>query len=832
VDPPLLSTNSAISARTITGAEYFVDTDPGVGNAVALAPLDGAFDAVSELTEASSIIASMLPEGSHRLALRFRDSCGRWGNLIFQDVTVAESAHLVPDPPLISSNSVAALRTISAAQYAVDGGPGIPLVAKDGTFDSAAEDVADFALGVESLSPGSHRFALRFQSSDGSWGNDEYLDVNVTDSGQLAVDPPLSETNQPPKTLVAAEYFLENDPGPGQATPVAAQDGSFDSTTEMIAELNLNPALLNENGGRIGLRFRDSTGQWGSTLIANVQVYSFDSELPQITTQPLTQSACDSSSVEMFVTASGTDPLAYQWRYGGSPVPDATNSVLYLNSISGPQFGDYDVIVSNNLGSVTSVVATVSSACPVFITVAPASQAVVVGNPAIFNVAATGDGPLSYQWRKNGVVIGDATNASYGIPSVLTPDAGHYDVVVANSFSSVTSSVAVLAVNKALATVTLSNLDQIYSGTARMVSAMTVPAGMAVNLAYNGSPSPPTNAGSYTVIGTLVDPNYYGSTTNTLSVSKAEALIAVDNLNQIHDGTPKCAQVATVPPGLSVSLTYNGSPLCPSAVGTYAVIAAVNDINYQGVATNALVIQPVLPFITQHPQSKTIQVGSDVSFAVAAGGTFPLAYQWQLDGTNILNATNTTLVVSNASQNDLGAYTAVVLNNYGSITSSVANIFMYPYIAVPFAGVVTYWGQSNALAVVAGGSGTLFYQWFKDGVAVPDGTNSTLIFSEIQFTNAGMYSIVVSSSLGTATNAAHQVIVNPANVSLKLCPDVVIQGTVGYRYIIQSTRDLGNTNSWMTETNITLTQPIQYWDDINTDTATGTRKFYRVLPGL
>ena len=72
---------------------------------------------------------------------------------------------------------------------------------------------------------------------------------------------------------------------------------------------------------------------------------------------------------------------------------------------------------------------------------------------------------------------------------------------------------------------------------------------------------------------------------------------------------------------------------------------------------------------------------------------------------------------------------------------------------------------------------------------------------------------------------------NPANVSLKLCANVVIHGTVGYTYTIQSTIDLSNTNSWIVETNLTLTQPIEYWDDTSVDVHRDSQKFYRVSPG-
>jgi len=66
---------------------------------------------------------------------------------------------------------------------------------------------------------------------------------------------------------------------------------------------------------------------------------------------------------------------------------------------------------------------------------------------------------------------------------------------------------ATLTVNKVDATVTLGNLNQLYDGTAKLATAGTTPSGLAVVLTYNGSANAPTNAGSYTVIGTINDAN-------------------------------------------------------------------------------------------------------------------------------------------------------------------------------------------------------------------------------------------------------------------------------------------------------------------------------------
>jgi len=239
------------------------------------------------------------------------------------------------------------------------------------------------------------------------------------------------------------------------------------------------------------------------------------------------------------------------------------------------------------------------------------------------------------------------------------------------------------------------------------------------------------------------------------------------------------------------------------------------------------------PAITNQPQDALVNAYGPASFSVTAIGAPPLYYQWSLNGSNLLNATFSTLSIASVKQSDLGAYAVVVTNLYGSVTSSVAHLFMYPYLASPFTGLDTYWGQTNTLSVGVWGTGPFTYQWYDNGFAVLDATNSTLTLSSIQFTNAGLYSVVVTGAFGSVTNTPEQVVVNPAFVALGLFPGVIITGTVGYNYIIQSTADLADTNSWTTLTNITLTQPIEIWDDNSTDTTqpSNPHKFYRVLSG-
>ena len=244
-------------------------------------------------------------------------------------------------------------------------------------------------------------------------------------------------------------------------------------------------------------------------------------------------------------------------------------------------------------------------------------------------------------------------------------------------------------------------------------------------------------------------------------------------------------------------------------------------------------LTPLPPTIASQPQSATVNAHGNTSFNVTASGTMPLSYQWSLNGTNILGATAASLTNSNVTQDALGAYAVVVGNAFGSTTSSNAFLSMRPYIHKPFLGAITYWGKEGSFSVEAWGSGPLRYQWYWNGATVQNATNQTLSIPTMQFTNAGLYSVVVSSALGSVTNTPAEVVVNPAGVALGMFPGVFVTGVVGYTYSIQATSDLSNTNSWTTVATLTLMQPVQLWVDTRVDalSPTNPHKYYKVVAG-
>ncbi|MSU22952.1 MAG: hypothetical protein EXS32_03925 [Opitutus sp.] len=86
-----------------------------------------------------------------------------------------------------------------------------------------------------------------------------------------------------------------------------------------------------------------------------------------------------------------------------------------------------------------------TSAVPILIT-QPTSRAANPGQTITFTAAASGSPTLTFQWRKDGVPIANATSATLNLPSVQASDAGSYTVAITNSFGTVTSTSATLSV--------------------------------------------------------------------------------------------------------------------------------------------------------------------------------------------------------------------------------------------------------------------------------------------------------------------------------------------------------------------------------------------------
>ncbi|NOS69324.1 MAG: immunoglobulin domain-containing protein [Verrucomicrobia bacterium] len=237
---------------------------------------------------------------------------------------------------------------------------------------------------------------------------------------------------------------------------------------------------------------------------------------------------------------------------------------------------------------------------------------------------------------------------------------------------------------------------------------------------------------------------------------------------------------------------------------------------------------PQPPFVISGPQNQIVSLGDNATFSANVGGSPTLYYQWRKNSTNLVGSTLTNHTITGVTSNHVGSYDVVVTNVYGSVTSTPpASLLIAPSLLSPFTGTIGVWGQQATLSVSAWGSGTLTYQWYKAGQLVSGETNSTLVFPSLQITNAGLYSVVVTSQYGVVTNTPAALVVNPANVSLGLYAGVIIDGTAGYTYGIEYTTNLQNA-IWQSLTNVTLTQPVEIWVDTSVNVPTAPKRFYRV----
>ncbi len=167
---------------------------------------------------------------------------------------------------------------------------------------------------------------------------------------------------------------------------------------------------------------------------------------PSITSQPLSLSVTAGGLATFSVAATGTAPLDYQWLKNGDAIAGATATLFTINEAQAADAGNYSVRVANIAGSVVSQVAQLTVNVPPSITGQPGSLTVPNGGLAVFQVAATGMPPLSYQWYVDATAIPAATNASLTIANAYYEHAGNYSVVVSSPCGSQASQIAVLVV--------------------------------------------------------------------------------------------------------------------------------------------------------------------------------------------------------------------------------------------------------------------------------------------------------------------------------------------------------------------------------------------------
>ncbi|QOJ14466.1 MAG: immunoglobulin domain-containing protein [Planctomycetia bacterium] len=414
---------------------------------------------------------------------------------------------------------------------------------------------------------------------------------------------------------------------------------------------------------------------------------------PSITSQPDSETLCVGSPVTFSVTATGTEPLSYQWRKGGVDIGGATSSSHTIPSVAAGDVGNYTVFISNACGNTTSAVATLSVQNPPGIVTQPSSAIACVGADSAFTVLASGGG-LEYQWRKAGIDISGANSATLDKLNIQTADAGSYDCVVSNSCGSITTNSVNLTVRTPPVIVTHPSNEV---GCVDDFVSLTVVAG--------------------------------GSTPRTFQWRKGG-----------------------LPIGGATDSILDLVPLSASDAGTYDCV--VTNSCGSAISNPAVVTVLAATVITDHPDPASACVGGMASFSVSATGQGTLSYQWKRNGTNV-GTNSPTLTINPVGAGDAGNYTCVVTGECGPATSNAAalSISSGPSISEHPSNATPCVGQPAAFSVTA--SDATGYQWRKNTNPIGGANGPSYSIPSVVVGDAGSYDCVVSNACGSViSNAA------------------------------------------------------------------------------
>ena len=479
------------------------------------------------------------------------------------------------------------------------------------------------------------------------------------------------------------------------------------------------------------------------------------------------------SSYNVTFTFTGGLPGIGFWREGGSGgfLGTIDEMSIYNRALASNEVAA--IYLAGGAGKCFTPVAPI-------ITTQPTNQTVFVGQPASFSVSASGTPTLSYQWRFNTTNIVGKTNASLLIANVQITNAGTYSVIVSNGVTSILSSNAVLTVNlpcdpppSGLVSWWAAEgnaYDQESGNNGTLVGNTTYgpgEVGQGFVMDGNGSGvkvSGTTNlwlqnftietwirrastsvvtydsGGNATIFG-------YGTGAYFLGISGSAGTLffsqmgnynyvsgpSITDTNWHHVAVTKVGStvvfyldgVAYATPAYSVTFTFAGGP---PGIGYWAesggdgFLGTIDEMSIynRALASNEVAaiyvagsagkcFTPMPPSITSQPTNQTVFVGQPASFSVSASGTPPLSYQWRFNTTNIVNATNATLTLTNVQLTQAGNYSVLVTNIAGSTNSIAAALTInIPSCVAPPSGLVSWWAaEGNALDRIGTNNGTL-----------------------------------------------------------------------------------------------------------------------------
>jgi hypothetical protein len=547
---------------------------PGGGTPTGNVTVSDGINSCTGTVSAGTCTLTLTTSGNRTLTASYT------GDTNFNGSTSAGTPHQVNQPgkqntttSLVSSLNPSAYGQIITFTATVSGSgtPTGTVVFRDGAASLGSTSLnsgGQAALQISSLSAGSHSITAEYN------GDSNFNGSNST---------PLSQTVNKAALIVKADNKSKPAGAPMPALTYTITGFVNGETASVVSG---EPSITTTAATDSPAGDYPITVTLGTLSAAN---YNFTfvngtftiTPLSTITTHPASQTACVGNSATFSVIATGAS-LTYQWRKNGTPIPGATDKSFTINSVTANDAGSYDVVV----GGLTSNPATLTVIPATTIGTQPVSQTVCTGNAVTFSVAATG-ASLTYQWRKNGVAISGATNSTLTFASVISADAGSYDVVVASACGTVTSDAASLTVNPSTVITTQPISQTRLVGQSAQFSVVTAGANLIYQWRKNGTPINGATGSSYSLASvTLNDAGSYdvivtgtcGSATSNpaiLTVTKPETtttLAASLNPSRFNQSVTFTAIVASNAGGVPTgTVTFKDSG---TVIGTVPLDAA------------------------------------------------------------------------------------------------------------------------------------------------------------------------------------------------------------------------------------------------------------------
>lgn len=418
----------------------------------------------------------------------------------------------------------------------------------------------------------------------------------------------------------------------------------------------------------------------GATLTSPSVTLAVQASPPTITTPLASTTRFLNGTARFSAAVSGSVPLTYTWTLNGTTISGAEGSTLVLSDLAASDAGEYALIVSNPLGSVTNT-ATLTLVTPTKL----AAAATALGPLGYWRLDETSAGPVADYWGgRDGTSTSGVTRGGEG---PLPPAVGGFDAGnTAYTFSGTASEVQIPPLN-----MTLTELS---------IVAWIKPNGTQDN--YDGlvfSRGPGTTSGlDYQTDGQL---GYHWNDT-AVSYNWGSGLYPVDaTWNMVVLVVDPSTATIYMDSGSGLEISVNEAVHAPATFGgpfrfgadsstarmfngmiddviiydralTADEVESLRAAGYQGTAPN----KPLA--IVEQPKGRTFMAGSSYTLSVKATGSLPIGYQWQKDGVDIPGAIRSSLTLSDASVSDTGVYRAVVIQGGTSIPSSGATVTVGP----------------------------------------------------------------------------------------------------------------------------------------------------------